>query len=243
MSTKVKIPKILVACPTALAKDYALDTYLETFENLTYPNKELYLVDNSDDDKYYKSLLKRGINCSHVKPKQKGKIQRMVESLNEIREYAIRHNFDHWFSLEIDIVPDRPDIIETLLLHRKKVVGAVYDTMVGKNRRAMVYVSENTDAETYFSSDWLCRMGSEQVFLNGKVRRVFHCGLGAVLISRKVFANIPFRTEAQAPDFAADSNFATDCFGHGIQIYLDTSLYCVHDNQSWGKFGWSREYS
>jgi len=237
---KLNVPKILIAAPTASVKDYCLDDWLDSINSFTYPKSrcDLFLVDNSDSNHYYKKLIKKGINAEYVKPKQKGLIARMAQSLNIIRERAIKFNYDYIFSLEVDIFPQRKNVIETLMFHRKKVVGALYDTLIGNERRCMIFLSEPTDSEHYGSTYWLCDVDGEQTFVDGTLKRVFHCGLGAVLIHKSVFKKIKFREETQAT-FHPDTCFAMDIFHKGIQFWCDTSCYCHHENESWGIEGWN----
>ena len=59
----MKIPKILVGCPTASTHGYCLKEYANAVKSLTYPNYEVLLVDNSKDDSYFKRIKSLGLNA------------------------------------------------------------------------------------------------------------------------------------------------------------------------------------
>ena len=49
MSSKYKLPKILIAIPTYDSKNYCLDAFMDNVKNFTYPKNliEIYVADNS----------------------------------------------------------------------------------------------------------------------------------------------------------------------------------------------------
>jgi hypothetical protein len=49
-------PRILVGVPTADAKSYCQDNFLEQLKMLTYENKSIYIVDNSVNNKNHKKI-------------------------------------------------------------------------------------------------------------------------------------------------------------------------------------------
>ena len=60
---------ILVAAPTYEGKDYARANYLACYEAFTYPDKRLFLVDNTPGTlAYARKLRGLGVECEHVEP-------------------------------------------------------------------------------------------------------------------------------------------------------------------------------
>ena len=161
----------------------------------------------------------------------------MAQSHNWCRDHAIRFGFDYMLHLECDVFPP-VDIIERLLMHRKDVVAAMYANFENHLRRIIVMVKEPTDTEHFVNTFYATDVNLETTYLDGTLKPVFHAGLGCCLISRKVLEKIPFRQELQA-DYHPDTNFAVDCYKKGFQFYLDTSIFCEHRNQNWGKYGWN----
>jgi hypothetical protein len=95
----------------------------------------------------------------------------------------------------------------------------------------------------YFSFDYINKqlaidplwLGSFQelvsYFVDGDVKKVFSCGLGCVLIHRSVLKEVVFRYEEGSP-VHPDSFFYADLDAKKIPVYVDTSIYCKHDNQT-----------
>jgi hypothetical protein len=72
----------------------------------------------------------------------------------------------------------------------------------------------------------------EPLFFDGKVKQVYHAGLGCVLIHKSVFERVEFRVDERY-DFHTDTWFANDCYLLNINIYADTNIQCEHHNGTW----------
>jgi len=187
------------------------------------------LADNSPTPKNYKALLKRGINCIYVKPKQKVNQVFITESHNEIRKYAIRHGYDYILHLETDIIPP-VDIIERLLLGQKQVISALYFVDEGPYSHLMVQELEPTELQYQHTRN--VQAPFDILKCTGKVEQVYACGLGCILIHKNVFERIPFRWLTGSPTHA-DTAFALDLKLAGIPQWVDMSIICQHRNMSW----------
>jgi hypothetical protein len=244
----MNLPKILICSPTASAKNYCFDEWIDNVMNFSYPNFEVRLYDNTNDegdnanllntkyqnkygyDKKFFAINSLVKNDSH---KIKSVIEKMCISHNDCREYAIENYFDYIFHLETDVFPEK-DIIQKLLEHKKLVVGGIYYRDEGKYRKPMmqrrVYVTNSHIISMNFDK-------SEDIFfMDGTLKQVAHIGLGCVLINTKVFHKISFRfleKEGNHPD----TYFAEDCFRNKIPIYADTSCVARHENKAWGIYG------
>jgi hypothetical protein len=96
---------VLVACPTALVKDYALDAYLAGFEALEYDNRDLLMVDTTDDEGEYASkLLAMGVNVVHIDPDREG--GGLYATIDRAWEVILKKGsaYDYVLSLESDTV-------------------------------------------------------------------------------------------------------------------------------------------
>lgn len=244
----MNLPKILVCSPTAKVKNYCFDEWLDNVMSFDYPNYEVRLYDNTDDNgknasilnqkyqkKYgydkkffaYNSLVKNNAQ------KTKSVIEKMCISHNDCRNYAIENNFDYMLHLESDVFPDK-HIINKLLLHNKKVVGAIYYRDEGRYRKPMlqrrVHIINSHIISMNFDS-------TEDIhFIDGTLKDIAHIGLGCVLIKANVFKSIPFRFVKNV-GMHPDTYFAEDCFRNKITIFADTSCIARHENQAWGLFG------
>lgn len=244
----MELPKILICSPTAKAKNYCFEEWLDNVMSFTYPNFEVRLFDNTEDNgknakkmndiytkKYgydkkffaYNSLV---LNSS---TKTKGVIEKMCLSHNDCINYALNNKFDYMLHLESDVFPEK-NVIEKLLPHKKLVVGAVYYRDEGKFRKPMLQRKINVINSHVVSMNF---DKSEDIhFMDGTLKQVAHVGLGCVLIKTGVFSVIKFRFVRNEP-MHPDTYFAEDCFRHKVKVYADTSCIARHENKAWGVYG------
>lgn len=109
-------PLVLVACPTAYAKDYSLDEYLASYEAYEWENKELFMVDTTMPPQHEHSrgqhvdylavLLGKGVNAMHIEPR--GARITAVEAVSQawphILRFARKIEANYIFSNEVDII-------------------------------------------------------------------------------------------------------------------------------------------
>lgn len=63
--------KVLVACPTYRGKSYALEAYINSYNNFTFAHRGLYMVDNTGDSwEYLEHLKKLGVRCDYEPPEK-----------------------------------------------------------------------------------------------------------------------------------------------------------------------------
>jgi hypothetical protein len=127
-------PLVLVACPTAHVKDYALEPYLSSYESYAWKNKNLFMVDTSlplphthgEPIGYVDVLLRHGVLAIHVEPR--GPRIRAVASVSLAWPHIVRHadeiGADFIFSNEIDIICP-PETI-SILVDAAERYGAVH---------------------------------------------------------------------------------------------------------------------
>jgi len=238
--------KVLVAAPTASAKHYCFEKWIDNVMNFNYPNFEVRLFDNTLDNgesvNFQNELFKRKYGQNNDKflaihsdtANSKGLIDRMAISHNDCRLYAIENNFDYMLHLESDVLPPA-NIIEDLLFHKKDVCGAVYYRDEGISRRMMVQQRIFRGVNNICTDNATTRYDVD--FCDGSLQTAAHIGLGCILISKKVLQNIPFRfvhhSETHGIAMHPDVYFGEDCYRKNIKIYCDTSIICSHDNRNW----------
>jgi hypothetical protein len=247
-----EFPKVLICAPTASAKNYCFEQWLDNVMNFNYPNYEIRLFDNTYKDggeftnkmnsifetKYGKGNNKfyafNSAKINNIKSDAVGSvISRMTMSHNDCREYAIKYGYQFMFHLETDVFPPA-NVIEELMSKNKQVIGGLYDIDEGKWRRLMVQKHIWSAPQVVDSVN--VKAGYDAYFVDGNVKEVSSVGLGCVLIHSTVFKKIPFRF-VEGEQNHPDSFFSEDCFRKGIKIYADTSIYCRHDNRAWGIYG------
>jgi hypothetical protein len=237
------LPKILITAPTSKAKNYAFKEWITNIRNFTYPNTEVVVFDNTNDNGENADLLNKefkrlfghnnGFKAIHTNIDSDSIIERMCKSHNECIEYAKNNKFRKVLHLETDIIPPL-DVIERLLFHNKQVVGALYYRDEGIDRRLMI--QKTIKYSEYSFANINMEQHEDISFIDGKLKKVGHVGLGCVLIDINIFQNISFRFE-KGVDLHPDCFFAEDCLRYNIPIYADTSLICQHWNSSWGVYG------
>lgn len=239
-------PKILIAAPTAKAKNYIFEEWLGNVMNFTYPNFEVRLFDNTQDggvnakslNDFYTSRYGdndkfkciNSLMLNKVK-KVESVIEKMVISHQDCADYSLKNNFDFLFHLETDVLPPT-DVIEQLLFHKKQVIGAVYHLDEGISRKAMIQTLQYNERQVI----GLNLEPHQDDYLDGTVKKVFSVGLGCVLISNKVLKKIKFRS-VKNDNHHPDSFFCEDCFSNNISIFAHTGLIAAHENKAWGIYG------
>jgi len=112
---QLKVPKILVTCPTHQVKEYCFQEWIDNVKNLTYPNYDILVVDNSPDDSYVKKWGNQ-VPMLHIDydqdPQKMG--NRICASMAVVQQHFLKGNYTHWMNIETDNIPPK-DVIETLL--------------------------------------------------------------------------------------------------------------------------------
>lgn len=237
-----KLPKVLVSCPTASAKNYTAKEWMLNVNLFTYPNFDCVVYDNTVDNGVnanYLNNLALDNFCLNFKAihsqtdNVESVIERMCISHNLCRDACLDGNYDYLLHLESDVIPCR-NVIEKLIENNRDVVGALYYRDSGISRRLMaqrrIYKSSRSIvSENFLPQDDVC-------FVDGNLKEVSSIGLGCVLIKRNVLEKIKFRF-VENENNHPDSYFSEDCFRNKIKIYADTNLICSHNNENWGIYG------
>lgn len=228
---KIVFPKVLIVAPQHDSKKYCWNEWKDRVNNLTYSNYDVFLADNSEGFEFYNQMRVDGFKVKRVGQEKKNVLERTAKAHEACRLYAIKKNYDYILHLETDVIPPY-DIIERLLTNRKKVVSGVYDIFHGKERKAMIQVSEPLDRTIRAFRSVPFIEHEEPLFFDGTTKQVYHAGLGCILIHKYVFEKIKFRHVKNSINHA-DTWFANDCFQKDIAIFVDTSIHCKHLNGTW----------
>jgi hypothetical protein len=242
-----EFPKILVAAPTASAKKYCFEEYIDNIMKFKYPNFEVKLFDNTDDGGLFTAYMNdyytknygnnkkfEAINTLQIHNfKSESVIEKMALSHNDCRDYCLKLGYDYLLHLESDLFPPE-NIIEELYCQMKPIISALYYVDNGIYRKPMIQRTVNL-APRFISS--LNFMANEDLgFCDGTVKKVAHAGLGCILISKIALDKVRFRFIPGVNNHP-DTYFAEDCAANKIPIFLDTSILVRHDNSPWGVYG------
>ena len=228
-------PKILLASTTNIVKDYCLFDWLDHIKRLTYPDLEIFIVDNSHTPLFSQRISEMGFNCVWEDPKERESRYYMASSNERCRVKFLAGDYDMFFSLECDIFPQF-DIIERLLSHNVDVCGTTYWTDHGYNTHLQLseiyclHADENTHTKEFKERQLSFEEG--QLFMDGTLKPVYANGMGCKLIKRWVLEKIGFRIDPNNVGFA-DSFFNEDLWKNGIINYVDTQIIPLHRNSNW----------
>ena len=114
--------KVLVGSPVSKHHAYSTPQYLEAIKNLSYPDYDILLVDNSETEEWHNQVRESSgvkiVRHGYDKPTVK---ERMVACRNYLRSYALENGYDYFFDLDQDVIPPK-DVIERLISHKKDFV-------------------------------------------------------------------------------------------------------------------------
>ncbi len=212
--------KVLVGGPVSDMHEYCFEELVRSRKSLIYKNHHVMLVDNSEKDEFYKRLKKEGFHVEKVGYRKKAR-DRLVDSRNLLRKYAIENNYDYFLNLDQDIIPPK-DIIERLLKHKEKIVTAIYFNpirlpLTGEVKlRPVVGVMEGTKIRFLKPEE-----------MNKGLREVDVCGSGCIIMHREVLEKVEFRYNKESDGFD-DVMFVYDAKQNGYKVYADTSLLVKH---------------
>lgn len=225
-------------------KDYSIRDWYNNVKKFTYPNFDLCMVDNSEDEKYHKKLFKhfserkKNSNIGKLTVLHTPRVHHKSEmfmafSANALRKHFLKNNYDYLLYLECDIFPPF-DILERLLSYNRKAIGALYFT--GRRDRSYPMVSKsfvtyNDKGEIEMSDYILSYLGG--FFDMGDYAEPVDCiniGLGCYLLSREIVEKIEFRGKLNEAHH--DSAFAEDLMANNLQNQY-VPIMCRHENVTW----------
>lgn len=233
----MEFPKILLAAPQHESKMYCWDAWWERVNQLSYPNFDIFISDNSPTEDNAKIIREYAKSSKHktIIVHQKRRHTSLIKHINEshlaCQRYAIRNGYKAMFHLETDVVPPI-DVIERLWVHGKSVCSGVYDIFYGKRRKAMVQMIEQYDKTKTGLRIVDYIEHAEADFFTGRLEQVYHAGIGCILIHDHVLKQIKFRC-VDGIDFHTDTWFGNDCYLNNIPIFVDTTVQCDHLNSTW----------
>ena len=247
-------PKILVGAPVCKHYDYCFDLYLAALKGFDYPNYDILLIDNSDDEAFYQKLKDLGIPVirkGHDNPSIKMK---MIIGRNHLRQKVLEEGYDWFFNLDQDVIPPR-DTLKKLTSHSKKVVTGIYYNYFKQgeqwNKTPILYreltPEEIKDIEEK-GKDWLKQQNYDlhsrlegnnwdysKTYLElkaedveeDKLIEIAACGTGCIMIHRDILEKVDFK-------FNQGGGFDDIIFCDEVRktlkdpVWCDTSIKCEH---------------
>jgi len=229
------LPKVLVGVCTYEGKDYIWPEFKKGVENLTYPNFDVMIVDNSKGNAYSRKLKKdckeNGFMVKHITRAKNSRIAH-ADSLNTIRDYFLDNDYEYMLLLESDILPP-VDIIQRQIATGKSVVGAIY--FIGHawdpKRAPKACLFDNVDGK---STRILTREEGWSMYGKG-VQPIHGCGIGCTLVHKNVIEQFKFWWHLSNPPKHADVLFFADLENNNIPVYVNTDVVVRHQPSDWDK--------
>ncbi len=127
-------PKVLVACPTHLVKEYAMQEWIDCVNALDYPNYDVLVVDNSPTPELYKRW-KDKVNIVHLPntDQSENAAARINDSMQVIQKQFLEGDYMWWFNLEIDVIVP-PEMLNLLIKYPSDWTSHDYEVRGGGGR-------------------------------------------------------------------------------------------------------------
>jgi len=227
-------PKVLVAAPTWEGHKYILPKYLDRVKNLSYSNYSLLLVNNGKSKSFTKWLIRKGVKVIKIEYKE-DIFERITNARNAIINYVLQHpDVKYLLSLDTDVIPPA-NIIQKLLKHRKKLVGALvhagYEKKVPCVLKDGFLMKNGKRGLSFYSWKEIYKMKKKK-----DLHRVWGTSVACLLIHRQVFeSGVRFR---YTPYFhvGEDVWFMNEANEKGFKFYVDLSRKISHFNKPKGRW-------
>lgn len=243
------MPRVLVGVVTYEGKDYIFPKNYEIISNLTYPNYDFVVVDNSPTSNYVNKLRRRGYKHIHhitrggeLDGTTNNSRMALAKSQNFIRNYMLENDYDYLLLVESDLLPPK-DIIERLLGHVKPVVGCWYWIGTEGIKLPCIFVNQRMPnglmgtrlIGTRVNPDGTKDINYPEVgqYINTGLRKVHGVGFGTTLMRRDVVELEPFWYDERFDNKHSDVYFYLNLDVKKIPVYVDTNLHIPHYPSKW----------
>ena len=218
------LPKVLVGAPVCDLYEYCFDKFINNIKNLTYPNYEILLVDNSKEEKFYNKIKLLNIKVIRMLHYEKMR-DRVTNAHNKLREHALKENYDYLLILDQDIIPPK-NVIEKLIFHNKDAISALYfghHDVNGENL-IMPFAWSFMEKKGFWG---IVGYINDQAIQSDNLIEIAFAGMGCILLNKKVLEKIKFRYD---PNIEAwdDRWLGYDLSKEGFKFYLYPKVVCKH---------------
>lgn len=232
-------PRVLVSFPTSDKKDYCVEDFIDQIKSFTYPNYDIFVVDNSLDESHVEMFWKNGIKAVHEPFKNDNFRSELARHQNIIKDYFLNGNYDYLMMVESDVFTGEC-VIEKLVsyaeVYSAGVVTATYEIM---KKEPTLCLTATVDSRLVRSEKILDRslgyeyMGQGVVpmrkFLNDPDAKLTATGIGCTLFRREALEEVEFRVDLELNKNAFSDTFIfTDIAARGYEVLIDSNMICEH---------------
>lgn len=217
--------KVLVGIPTSFHKERIIEDQAKALNALTYKDKHILFMDNSEHDNFKKKIESLGFHCEKG-PMDEFPVKRISKSRNKIIDYALANNFDYIFFIDTDVLVPK-DAIERFLSHNKEAICGIYFNTVIQNGKRLLIPGVYKLVQGFVDENKLPSMTliSENECFTDQLMKVISCGGGCLFLHKDVFSKIRFNETLERCE---DRRFCIDMYKSNIQLYCDTSIKGKH---------------
>ena len=201
--------KAFIAVYTNQCKQYCDDKFFPAIQNLSYPDKEIHVVDNSLGLDYIGRLsrLCPGAMIEHIEVNREPKLnlfQRNVfHSVDRLRTLFLASGGEYFIVVESDVLPPM-NLVELFeeVIDQADIIGGIYYTGF---HTADAFKPDNLQLET-----------------------VKHVLSGCTLYKREVIEKIPFRWDPELLAAFPDAFMSFDAAKAGYRLANYNKIKCQH---------------
>lgn len=236
--------KVLVASATFEKMAYCEKEFIKSIKELTYPNYDILIVDNSKNLDYSAHLKEfSGITVLHDNTQEEKSIDRLISSRNKIIDYALKNSYDYILMLDSDVLLPK-NAIEELINTGKSLVSGIYynyfnlDSKITLLPVAWIYFTEEEFSEikekypdfNQFKTRFeVPRHMTKQEIESNKTYEVAMPSAGAMLIKKDVFSKVKYgKYTESASKTGEDVYFIEKAKELGFAPYVNTKVKCSH---------------
>jgi glycosyltransferase involved in cell wall biosynthesis len=206
-------PKFYVCSYTCETKSYCDGLFLESLSNLTYQNKIIKIIDNTQGldylarlnaiKDYFENLKSCEIKHIDISLEPRGSLfnRAVAESLLFLQKDFLKSDCDYFVTIESDVIVP-PNLLELFCeaLGNADLIGGLYYNL-----------------SYHTKEDW---EGDDFVYSNGELT-------GCACFSRKILGKIEFRQGENSAAFP-DAYFSQDAMANGFKIGRQRKIKCQH---------------
>lgn len=221
---------VLIAAPIGGHKQYSINAWFQWIADQDWKDYDIAISANGDvaaelcqklrevriKDKHGQD--KKVISLELPNSKDLTIIQRITYSREQLRRYAVEHDYDYLFFLDTDTIPACKDTIEHMLLHDVDVLSGLY---FYKGTRVPVVISKDTN--TNMSLETIEFLAKKDI-----LRDVHGFGFGCLLLSRKAFEKCSFDYHIFGEERSDDFGYCHVLSQAGFLLYFDARMICKH---------------
>ncbi len=224
----MKQPKVLVGDTVNAGIKPVLGAYLGGLLDLSYRDKEIFLLDNSPEEG--SSNIFNGIDKIKVTKTEHlpNGIEMIVRDRNVLRKHVLDNGFDYLLLIGYSQLPPT-NVVEKLMEAKKDVVSALcFREVVNKEGNELYVLQQPMIAKSIQKEGKQIQQGFtiDEVFPS-RLMKADYCTFGCILLSRKVLEKIEFRHDERNADHLC---FCEDLKKNKFELWIDTGVVCKNLN-------------